>query len=216
MCIFWVTYLIICNIYSHFSQVFIVFSAILAVTLSQGGGPGPRGGGLGGGFGGGIGPSNVRLGVGLGSSGGGLSGGLRPHGGGGYYEPTYESGPAKYKYAYGVDAQDPYGNYVQFGQNEARDGYSTYGEYHVQLPDGRLQTVKYTVADAYSGYVADVSYSGEPHYGPADGSGGSRLRGVGLSLSGLRGNGLGGSGLSRGGLGPHEGGLGPRVGGPGY
>jgi hypothetical protein len=132
-----------------------VFSAILAVSLAQGGGPGPRVGGLNGVFGGGIGPSGGGLGGGIGPRGVGLSvgigGGLRPHGGGGYHdEPTYESGPAKYVYAYGVDAQDPYGNYAQFGQNEARDGYSTYGEYHVQLPDGRLQTVKYSVADAYS------------------------------------------------------------------
>ena len=29
-----------------------------------------------------------------------------------------------------------------------------------------LQTVTYHVDDAHSGYVADVSYSGEPHYGP--------------------------------------------------
>eukprot|EP00095_Tigriopus_kingsejongensis_P005172 maker-scaffold237_size242172-snap-gene-1.28 protein:Tk05172 transcript:maker-scaffold237_size242172-snap-gene-1.28-mRNA-1 annotation:"cuticle protein" len=32
------------------------------------------------------------------------------------------------------------------------------------LPDGRVQTVTYQVADDYSGYVADVKYSGEPHY----------------------------------------------------
>jgi hypothetical protein len=177
----------------HFSQVFIVLSAILAVAFAQGGGPGPRGGGLVGG-----------LGVGLGPRGGGLSGGSGPHGGGGYHEPTYESGPAKYEYAYGVDAQDSYNNYVKFGQNEARDGYSTYGEYHVQLPDGRIQTVKYSVADAYSGYVADVSYSGEPHYGPAGGSGGSGLRGVGLG-GGLRPR---GSGSLVGGLGSRGIGLG--------
>ena len=83
---------------------------------------------------------------------------------GGYHEPQYESTPPKYEYGYGV--QDEY-NHLNYGQNEARDGYSTYGEYHVQLPDGRLQTVKYTVGDAYSGYVADVSYSGHASYGPA-------------------------------------------------
>merc|ERR1739844_675140 len=45
--------------------------------------------------------------------------------------------------------------------DESRDGYSTKGSYSVALPDGRLQTVTYNVADGYSGYVADVTYSGE-------------------------------------------------------
>lgn len=31
------------------------------------------------------------------------------------------------------------------------------------LPDGRIQTVKYT-ADHYNGYVAEVSYEGNPIY----------------------------------------------------
>jgi hypothetical protein len=34
----------------------------------------------------------------------------------------------------------------------------------VALPDGRIQTVNYKVADAYSGYVADVVYTGEAAY----------------------------------------------------
>ena len=63
-----------------------------------------------------------------------------------YHEPAYEETPAKYEYKYGVDAQDGYNNYVQFGANEARDGYSTYGEYRVLLPDGRTQIVTYKIA----------------------------------------------------------------------
>jgi len=48
--------------------------------------------------------------------------------------------------------------------NENRQGYGTNGGYSVALPDGRVQTVTYNVADGYSGYVADVSYEGEPRY----------------------------------------------------
>ena len=46
---------------------------------------------------------------------------------------------------------------------ESADGQNVYGSYQVHLPDGRLQTVKYT-ADHYNGYVADVSYTGEAKY----------------------------------------------------
>ena len=79
-----------------------------------------------------------------------------------YKEPSYKDEPASYNYGY--DVKD---DYLNFGQNEARDGYATNGKYYVQLPDGRLQTVTYTV-DGYSGYVADVQYSGyAQEYKPA-------------------------------------------------
>ena len=52
-----------------------------------------------------------------------------------------------------------------FGQTESRDGYNTQGEYYVNLPDGRLQKVTYTVAGD-AGYVADVVYTGEAQYPP--------------------------------------------------
>ena len=77
-----------------------------------------------------------------------------------YKEPAYDA-PAAYQYQYGVE--DSYSG-VNFGQNEARDGYATNGEYRVALPDGRTQIVTYTVGDAYSGYIADVRYEGEAHY----------------------------------------------------
>ena len=75
-------------------------------------------------------------------------------------EPVYDT-PAYYSYEYAVN--DDYAN-THFNANEARDGYATNGEYRVALPDGRTQVVKYSVADAYSGYVADVSYEGQAVY----------------------------------------------------
>jgi len=116
------------------------------------GGIGGIGGGLGG-IGGGLG--GIRGGI-VGSGGvrGGISGG---HSGGGYHEE-----PAVYAYQYGVS--DDYSG-ANFGQEEKRDGYVTSGSYRVALPDGRIQHVDYHVADAYSGYVADVTYEGVPTYG---------------------------------------------------
>ena len=74
-------------------------------------------------------------------------------------EPAYPDTVPAYNYNYGVS--DHYAG-LEFGQTEARDGYNTNGEYHVNLPDGRTQTVTYN-ADA-NGYVADVKYVGEPTY----------------------------------------------------
>eukprot|EP00095_Tigriopus_kingsejongensis_P001294 maker-scaffold1142_size59991-snap-gene-0.16 protein:Tk01294 transcript:maker-scaffold1142_size59991-snap-gene-0.16-mRNA-1 annotation:"cuticle protein isoform b" len=76
-------------------------------------------------------------------------------------EPKYEE-PAKYEYAYAV--QDEY-KQLDFNANEERDGYVTSGSYQVLLPDGRTQTVTYTV-DGYAGYVADAQYEGEAKYEP--------------------------------------------------
>merc|ERR1711931_553644 len=69
--------------------------------------------------------------------------------------------PPVYAYEYAV--ADDYSK-ANFGQNEKRDGYSTLGSYRVALPDGRTQIVTYNVADAYSGYVADVKYEGVAQY----------------------------------------------------
>ncbi|XP_037801784.1 cuticle protein-like [Penaeus monodon] len=73
---------------------------------------------------------------------------------------SYESSEAKYSFNWAV-SDDSSSN--QFGHQEARDGDDTQGSYYVQLPDGRLQTVKYFV-DGDSGYVAEVNYEGEARY----------------------------------------------------
>nr|XP_027216966.1 pro-resilin-like [Penaeus vannamei] len=75
-------------------------------------------------------------------------------------EESYESTEAKYSFNWAV-SDDSSSN--EFGHQEARDGDDTQGSYYVQLPDGRLQTVKYFV-DGDSGYVAQVSYEGEARY----------------------------------------------------
>merc|ERR1719367_2674838 len=77
-----------------------------------------------------------------------------------YHEPAYEE-PAVYKYGYAV--ADDYSG-ANFEANEGRDDYATSGSYRVALPDGRIQTVTYTVADEHSGVVMDVQYEGTPQY----------------------------------------------------
>ena len=80
----------------------------------------------------------------------------------GYTAPASDQ-PAVYNYHYAV--KDDYTG-TNFEATEKREGDPTSGSYSVELPDGRTQIVTYNVADAYSGYVADVSYAGEPHYAP--------------------------------------------------
>merc|ERR1712227_1142533 len=77
-----------------------------------------------------------------------------------YAEPSYADVPAVYTWEYAV--KDDYSN-NDFGAKESRDGYLTNGKYYVSLPDGRLQTVTYTV-DGYNGYVPVVEYVGEAQY----------------------------------------------------
>ncbi|XP_037776826.1 cuticle protein 8-like [Penaeus monodon] len=71
------------------------------------------------------------------------------------YHPPYPETPAAYDFQYGVK-DDLSGN--NFGHEEARNGYNTKGQYFVLLPDGRLQTVQYTV-NGDEGFVASVGYS---------------------------------------------------------
>merc|ERR1711892_1565519 len=70
--------------------------------------------------------------------------------------------PPVYNYQYGVS--DDYSG-ASFQQSDTRDGYATSGSYTVALPDGRIQTVKYT--DNGDGIIQDVTYEGVPQYGPA-------------------------------------------------
>uniref|UniRef100_A0ABD2W396 Pro-resilin n=1 Tax=Trichogramma kaykai TaxID=54128 RepID=A0ABD2W396_9HYME len=65
--------------------------------------------------------------------------------------------------------EDAFGN--DYSHNAISDGDVTRGEYRVQLPDGRTQIVRYT-ADWKNGFNAQVSYEGEPRFGPPAGGGG--------------------------------------------
>ena len=87
-----------------------------------------------------------------------------PHPAPGYHAAPVHYEPRPYHYAYGVT--DEYHG-VDFGQTEDSDGKAVHGSYHVLLPDGRVQNVKYT-ADHYAGYIADVAYTGaaKPYHQP--------------------------------------------------
>lgn len=67
---------------------------------------------------------------------------------------------AQYTWEYSV--LDDYSK-NNFGHKESRAGAYTDGKYYVALPDGRLQTVTYTV-DGYGGYVPQVVYDGVAQY----------------------------------------------------
>merc|ERR1712083_748709 len=77
-----------------------------------------------------------------------------------YQEPYVEEEhtvPKPFAYQYGgVDSQGLESSKVE---NQGEDGVVR-GEYRVQLPDGRTQTVSYT-ADEEHGYQAEVRYEGE-------------------------------------------------------
>ncbi|XP_063591987.1 cuticle protein 7-like [Penaeus indicus] len=79
--------------------------------------------------------------------------------GGAYNPPVSPVTRPQYNFNYAVN--DAFGN--DFGHQEGRDGYNTQGSYYVQLPDGRLQRVTYTV-NGDQGYVAQVTYEGVAQY----------------------------------------------------
>nr|XP_027214641.1 cuticle protein 19-like [Penaeus vannamei] len=62
--------------------------------------------------------------------------------------------PVRYDFSYGVN--DAYSG-TPHGHEESRDGQFTKGIYYVQLPDGRLQQITYTV-DGDSGFLAELKH----------------------------------------------------------
>merc|ERR1711872_995453 len=71
--------------------------------------------------------------------------------------------PQPFAYEYGVNDDYSKSNFKKSETQDA-DGVVS-GSYVIALPDGRIQTTKYT-ADAYNGFVAEVSYEGEAVYPP--------------------------------------------------
>jgi hypothetical protein len=68
-------------------------------------------------------------------------------------EPSYA--PASYAYNWAV--KDDYSK-NDYGQQEERNGDVTTGSYRVALPDGRIQTVTYSVS-AYGGYQGQSQFT---------------------------------------------------------
>merc|ERR1719233_2457599 len=97
-----------------------------------------------------------------------------------HHEEHYEPSPYHYEYKVHDDKV-----YLDFGAEEEGDGKdNVHGFYHVQLPDGRLQKVTYTV-NSDSGYIADVTYDGEavhPVYHAGGGHDGGHQFGNSLAL----------------------------------
>ena len=69
--------------------------------------------------------------------------------------------PQPYNYQYGV--KDDYSK-ANFAKTESRDEKgNVQGTFVISLPDGRIQTTTYT-ADPLRGFIAEVTYQGEPVY----------------------------------------------------
>merc|ERR1711910_304543 len=81
---------------------------------------------------------------------------------GGSYAPE-KLPPQPYSYQYGV--ADDYSK-ANFQKTESQDSNgNVQGSFVIALPDGRIQTTKYT-ADHVGGFIAEVSYEGTPVYPP--------------------------------------------------
>ncbi|XP_037773579.1 cuticle protein 19.8-like, partial [Penaeus monodon] len=68
------------------------------------------------------------------------------------FPPTCCKSRPQYSFNYAVN--DAFGN--DFGHQEGRDGYKHQGSYYVQLPDGRLQRVTYTVTATKDTWPSDI------------------------------------------------------------
>ncbi|KAK8392536.1 hypothetical protein O3P69_014729 [Scylla paramamosain] len=75
-------------------------------------------------------------------------------------QDSYGAAPANYNFNWAVDDAASGNNYAH---QETRNGDNTQGYYFVQLPDGRLQKVTYSV-QGNSGFLAEVTYEGEAQY----------------------------------------------------
>lgn len=68
--------------------------------------------------------------------------------------------PKRYRFSYAVK---DHGSGDDFSHTQRKQNGAVQGNYQVQLPDGRMQIVKYT-ADDVNGYRADVSYESKVPY----------------------------------------------------
>ncbi|XP_037086674.1 pro-resilin-like, partial [Pollicipes pollicipes] len=80
---------------------------------------------------------------------------------GGYGQQSNGGTESPTPYSFSYDVLDVRGN--DFGAAEESNGEEVQGQYSVVLPDGRLQTVSYSV-EGDSGFVADLEYEGEAKF----------------------------------------------------
>merc|ERR1719347_1701616 len=90
---------------------------------------------------------------GVGPVGGGHGGG---HGGG------YDYSPDPFHFQYGVHDDKYYTDFSEVRTGDAAGNIK--GEYHVHLPDGRIQHVIYHADGNYGGTIMEVKYDGEAHH----------------------------------------------------
>merc|ERR1719415_352880 len=88
---------------------------------------------------------------------GGVGGVVGGHGG-----DHYDERPDPFHFKYGVH-DDKY--YTDFSEERYGDEAGNIkGEYHVHLPDGRVQHVIYHADGNYGGTIMEVKYDGEAHH----------------------------------------------------